>query len=511
MRELNRQQGNTTSSSTPFFSTDSSTSFFGGTAETESSTVTETEQSTTTTDETCSEETTRQIQEFLSHGIYGPESMTPGDTGVGGFEASYDPDAEMLNVNVRGKTRFVNGLTANGATVTSHETDLARLARLLTFIGDETLTNNIVNNYYTWNDAQKDIARDNLRNRISETMGLWMDPGYMFHIDEPCWENIFSNVNINIDVQDEGAAEYNGRNNSANDHLQVTLVKNPERNEMGTVSSQISQVAERVGDERMQCIDTEAGLTTGASVGSNRNRGTDVTDPYNSEMTLSNQSLENTPTELNNLNFSMLRTSVLFDNDQSTLDSTDRAVIDQFITNFREADANESNSRVRLIGHASRPGSTDYNRRLVNERINSVMNYLRERNFPNIETRVDEPENRSDEIAESLPDTDNNARVLRRVEIVVGEGELQNTVAHEFGHVFGLVDEYVTVGTSFSGTGTAAGTEVAHSDMSEAIGAGEARSENSDNIMSMGNEVRAQHYGPFGWALHRLTGKNWKI
>lgn len=510
MRELNRQQGNTTSSSTPFFSTDSSTSFFGGRAETESSTVTETEQSTTT-DAKCSEETTRQIQEFLNHGIYGPESMTPADTGVGGFEASYDPDAEMLNVNVRGRTRFVNGLTTNGLTVTSHETDLARLARLLNYIGDATLTNNIVSNYYTWNDAQKDIARNNLRSRISEAMGLWMNPGFMFHIDEPCWENIFSNVNINIDVEDEGTAAYNGRNDSTNDHLQVTLVKNPERNEMSAVRSQISEVAERAGNERMRCIDTGAALTTGASVGSNRNGGTDETDPYNSEMTLSNQSLGNTPTEYNNMDLALLRSSVYFDNNQSTLDSTDRAVIDQFITNFREADANESNSRVRLIGHASRPGSTDYNRRLVNERINSVMNYLREKNFPNIETRVDDPENRSDEIAERFPENDDVSALLRRVEIVVGEGELQNTVAHEFGHVFGLVDEYVTEGTSFSGTGTAAGTEVAHSNMSEAIGAGEVRSENSDNMMSMGNEVRAQHYGPFGWALHRLTGKNWKI
>ena len=95
--------------------------------------------------------------------------------------------------------------------------------------------------------------------------------------------------------------------------------------------------------------------------------------------------------------------------------------------------------------------------------------------------------------------------------MIVGSGELQNTVAHEFGHVFGLKDEYVSVGTSFSGSGTAAGTTVAHSGMSEKIGGNKAVSESSDNMMSMGNRVQKQHYATFGWALKELTGKDWKL
>jgi hypothetical protein len=139
------------------------------------------------------------------------------------------------------------------------------------------------------------------------------------------------------------------------------------------------------------------------------------------------------------------------------------------------------------------------------------MNYLREKNFPDIDTRVTTPDNRSDEMAEGYPDTENNAEAFRRVEIVVGKGDLQNTVSHEFGHVFGLLDEYVTDASSPQGTGTPAGTVVGHSGLSENIGAGRVQAERSANMMSLGNEVRAQHYGPFGWALGQLTSKNWRI
>ncbi len=77
--------------------------------------------------------------------------------------------------------------------------------------------------------------------------------------------------------------------------------------------------------------------------------------------------------------------------------------------------------------------------------------------------------------------------------------------------MFGLLDDYVTDELSPGGTGTPAGTVVGHSGMSERIGAGRVQSENSDSMMSLGNEVRAQHYGPFGWALNQITNKDWKI
>ena len=461
---------------------------------------------------TCDAAIEQEKQGFISHGIYGPRSMSPTGTRTGGFEAAYEPQAGNLNITVRGKTRFVDGLSigANGI-VSAHESDLSSLARLLNYIGDDVLTNTIVSNYYTWNETQKETARNNFRDRISEAIWIWQDePWLMFRVDEPCWDDVTAAVNLAIDVQSEGVATYAGPANSGNDHLQVTLVKNPERSEFRQVRNMIQTTAQRVGNERMETIDTSGSLTTGASVDSTRfGRGRN-TNPYDSELTLSNLSLQNTPDELNNFNRSMLKRSIMFENNQWELDTGDKAEIDRFIRDFSESDLNTSNSTVTLVGHASRAGSTAYNRRLVNARLNAVMSYLREKNFPNINSRV-QLENRSDTMAETYVDNEQNARAFRTVEILVGSGELQNTVAHEFGHVFGLLDEYATVGTSFSGTGTAPGTEVGHSDMSEQIGAGRVLSENSDNIMSAGNTVRAQHYGPFGWALRQLTNKNWEV
>jgi|GEM_PF-3760875 len=470
------------------------------------------EANSTQQDALCDAAVEQEKQDFINHGIYGPRSLSPTDTRTGGFEASYEPQAGNLNITVRGKTRFADGLSigANGI-VSAHESDLSTLARLLNYIGDDVLSNTVVSNYYTWNETQKETARNNFRDRISEAIWIWQDePWLMFRVNEPCWEDVTASVNLNIDVQSEGVATYSGPTNSGNDHLQVTLVKNPERSEFREVRNMIQTTAQRVGNERMETIDTSGSLTTGASVDSTRfSRGRN-TNPYDSELTLSNLSLQNTPDELNNFNRSMLKRRIMFENNQSELDASDRAEIDRFIQDFSESDLNTSNSTVTLVGHASRAGSTAYNRRLVNRRLSSVMSYLREKNFPNINSRV-QLENRSDTMAETYDDNEQNARAFRTVEILVGSGELQNTVAHEFGHVFGLLDEYATVGTSFSGTGTAPGTEVGHSDMSEQIGAGRVLSENSDNIMSAGNTVRAQHYGPFGWALGRLTNKNWEV
>ena len=87
----------------------------------------------------------------------------------------------------------------------------------------------------------------------------------------------------------------------------------------------------------------------------------------------------------------------------------------------------------------------------------------------------------------------------RRVEILIGSGERQNTLAHEFGHVFGLTDEYV------AGSRSAGDESWQHQRSIEAGVAHGAHAEDNDNIISVGNEVRPQHYSTFAWALNQLT------
>jgi outer membrane protein OmpA-like peptidoglycan-associated protein len=460
--------------------------------------------------DTCSEATEREKEAFVNHGVYGPKSMTPVDTSAGGFEAAYNPVTEILHINVRGKTRFVNGLSLNSAgEVSAYESNLRQLAILLNYLDDNNLKSTVVNDYYTWNETQKETARNNFRQRIAETIGLWETDGWIsFQMTDPCWDDIFANVDISIHVQDEGEATYSRASRAANDHLQVTIVKNPERSEQENVRALVRGVVKREEGDRLMCIDSSARYTTGARVDYNRFGNSGNTDPHDSEMTLSNLSLQNTPGEENNER-SLLRREIYFHRNQSELDRYDRARLNRFMTDFGESDNTRSNSRITLVGYASRLGTTAYNSQLVAARIQSVVDYLRERHFPNIETRISQI-NRSDTVAETQADTKDNAARFRRVDLIVGTGELQNTVAHEFGHVFGLRDEYASKGTSFSGTGTTPGTEVGHSDMAEALGDDTVLSENSDNIMSMGNEVRSQHYATFGWALHQLTHKNWR-
>jgi len=109
------------------------------------------------------------------------------------------------------------------------------------------------------------------------------------------------------------------------------------------------------------------------------------------------------------------------------------------------------------------------------------------------------------------------ARVIRKPslfdpkrggQITVGKGGAQVVAGHEFGHIFGLGDEYAT---SFSKPGQAASHDKAAGAMGSKGPAG-ALVESNDNIMSEGGVVRAQHYATFLDALRRLTGlQEWRL
>jgi len=94
-------------------------------------------------------------------------------------------------------------------------------------------------------------------------------------------------------------------------------------------------------------------------------------------------------------------------------------------------------------------------------------------------------------------------------------GQAQTVAVHEFGHAFGLDDEY---GAEFGAGRPAAGTPVDHDaatkKMTDASGTAlpGAVVENNNNIMSVGGEVRAQHYSTFHEALRAVTGiEEWAL
>ena len=103
----------------------------------------------------------------------------------------------------------------------------------------------------------------------------------------------------------------------------------------------------------------------------------------------------------------------------------------------------------------------------------------------------------------------------RRVDMIVDGGAAQILAAHEFGHAFGLDDEYAIdpggfiVGHRRRTRAPPPTTTTQTKAMTDAIGHAPRRGrshENNADIMSLGNEVGAQHYSMFHAALCELTG-----
>jgi hypothetical protein len=97
----------------------------------------------------------------------------------------------------------------------------------------------------------------------------------------------------------------------------------------------------------------------------------------------------------------------------------------------------------------------------------------------------------------------------RGVHLTLGGGKAQVVAAHEFGHLFGLPDEYAT---PFRAAGSKADDNDAAAKMGGPNSPTGALVENNDNIMSEGSVVRPQHYSAFLDALRKVTGlSEWRL
>jgi hypothetical protein len=95
--------------------------------------------------------------------------------------------------------------------------------------------------------------------------------------------------------------------------------------------------------------------------------------------------------------------------------------------------------------------------------------------------------------------------------VVLGDGRGQTAALHEFGHAFGLGDEY-------DGPKADVGEGATHDDlvkrMRDEFGQPlpGAIHEDNEGVMSRGDEIRPQHYATFQQALTDLTGITaWRI
>ena len=240
-------------------------------------------------------------------------------------------------------------------------------------------------------------------------------------------------------------------------------------------------------------IRANAGTNLGSNAPGATGSSTDE-NPLQNEMSLSSEDLEARPDASERGGTNNLKKTVLFRNSGDTLSGAQVTGVQGWIGNYTSGDSNADNDTITLRGFASSAGNAADNRTLVDRRIASVQSAITGAGVPAARIRTD---NRSSDEAGTVAQAGQANE--RRVEIRIGNGERQNTVTHEFGHVFGLADEYAEGGR------TAGRTSWQDSTVKAAGVAAGSQIENNDGVISIGNQVRSQHYATFAWALNQLT------
>jgi outer membrane protein OmpA-like peptidoglycan-associated protein len=419
---------------------------------------------------------------WLSSGpMPGPDGQDIVGAGSGGFNARFEPSSRSLEVNVNIGFTLLNGLNVDTTTGfvtpnvgafdpsnTSEAGTIAQLTTAATNLNGSGQTPeekiNIVQTQWQWAPGESDTWLPQYEQSVESA---WSGR-HFFQCEE--FPQLLANVRMHANVH-LGA--------QPGDHCAARIVKTPPRQAIG------------------------AFVSPGAA-----------DNPNDQGLVMSSAAVNPSPN-------SLLRYQLRFEFDSADI-ATSRApngtpgpiFLQQFKNSF-DAGTPTGGPQIQLIGRASSDGSAEYNQRLAGERAANVeAELIRLGLVGDINRLVDssEGETGATEAAE-----------WRRVDIIVGSGESQVVAAHEFGHMIGLDDEYVSTNATLpggqragliTGTGNPPGTPVAHNDVNNNRLGDEqidgAVAENNDNIMSLGNTVRPQHYSTFHNALQIVTGKQWR-
>jgi outer membrane protein OmpA-like peptidoglycan-associated protein len=443
---------------------------------------------------TCTPGSDPEKDAFLATPIYGPSDVAHAvsvgsGTGVGGFETMYIPAASWMMIRVTGNVQFKNAMIGSHPSLTTEHSDLSNLVTFVNSLPAATAAQ--VLPYFQWDDTQKQEKLALFNTRLSETANIWQSGGMHFEVNDPAWCDVRAEPMFSLEVGEEGTA-------GAGEHLQVSIYKEPTAAEKAEIDAILAAASATAMPANMQMgIRANAGTNVGSNAPGAPGNPTDE-NPLQNEMSLSSSDLDatNDPNERGGSNF--LKKSIMFDNNVDRLTSAQSSEIQVWIVQFNNGDTVAANNAITLRGFASAVGSADYNNALTDRRIASVQAAI---TGAGVSVGRITADNKGDTDAETdkVGADDAAQSNERRVEIRIGSGERQNTVAHEFGHVFGLSDEY-TEGSR------AAGQAAWHDPTARAAGvtAG-AQIEQSDNIISVGNTVRPQHYSTFAFALNQIT------
>lgn len=418
------------------------------------------------------------LEEFLARGVIPNEEgeAIVGPQNTGGFNVKFDTTSRTLIVMVNVGINFHHALTIeptsgfvfpdfSGFDLSEDASDVTSMWNASTQIMTSipTIADRIteVNTKWRWSPAEENPWMENYRNAVQNAWG----GQHRFRSNR--WNDVVANVAVLLDVH-KGSQE--------GDHCSARIIKTPP----GQIGAYVSP-----------------GTATGTTDENAHNQG----------LYMSSSGVG--PSATNFLRYQLRFPEGSDDlwQAQGMVHSNDAgpAYLDKFIADFRAADPT-AGAPIQVIGRANTVGDDNANQILSENRAREVEDYLRTNGLNGSIDRVSS-------VGEGETGA-TEAAAWRRVDIIVGSGEAQITAVHEFGHMIGLDDEYSSPAGGFApgaGTPIPIGNPAAHNALASQMGGGVtgAVGENTDNIMSVGNTVRPQHYATFHHALEQVTGEQW--
>lgn len=364
-------------------------------------------------------------------------------TGRGLFNASYNPASGQMDINLNLAFDFQHGNPADPQWISS--------------MGGPAAAAAFPAASFQW---QPDETVAWKANAISDVTSAWQDQ-YLFHTTKPFWEAL-PNVHVHINI---------GEVPKENAHFVVTVRKWPK--DGGPLDGVVPPGAANKSTAQFE-ESADNGITTPDE------------DTYTTQ-----------PTD--QAAYGLVNTSnpgvIRFEQGKSEVSATDKIKLRTFGQALQQP--NMPAFPVTITGHSSSEGDEKYNQRLSEARALNVSNEIVSAGAKTQPTVISVGETG----ASAMPE-------WRRVDISVGNMVTkQTTVRHEFGHMFGLGDEY-------PGNSRALGTPVAHSALAQKLIPGQQPilAGHNDNIMSVGQTIQPYHYVTFLEALTVMTKvTDWKI
>lgn len=373
------------------------------------------------------------------------------DTGRGLFDAKYNPASGNLDITVRICFKFLPGNPADPSWVATAGGPAAAAA----YTPDQ----------FQW---QGDETKDWKKQAVGDVQDFWSE-NYTFHNTKPYWESL-PNVNVKIHVAEAPENETGGVEKA---QFVISVYKWPKEPDLEESITPPGRANQSVGQFQESAEDGITNPDKGNFTRTTRTRAAyNVVDTKNPG-------------------------KIYFDLGKSELKAEDKTKLKEFGQTLGLPQIPPF--PVTVEGHASSEGDTEPNMALSEDRARLVSNEIVTGGAKKQPLVLGKGEEGAAPTAE-----------WRHVEITVGKFESsQHTILHEFGHIFGLGDEYPTADPTAADpvSKRPVGTPVAHSALAEKLIPGQQPivAHHNENIMSNGEVVQPYHYVTFLEALGKMT------